>query len=37
MDITKLSDNGLKSFHLSVQKVAAADAANPQKTIHTTG
>ncbi|ESY89318.1 hypothetical protein NKI51_25830 [Mesorhizobium australicum] len=32
MDIMKLSDNGLKSFHLSVQKVAEADAANPQKT-----
>ena len=31
MDITKLSDNGLKSFHLSVQKAAEADAANPQK------
>lgn len=31
MDITKLSENGLKSFHLSIRKVAEADAANPQK------
>ncbi|MER8639306.1 hypothetical protein [Mesorhizobium sp. M1365] len=31
MDISKLSDNGLKAFHKSVRTVAAADAANPQK------
>lgn len=31
MDITKLSDNGLKSLHEGVRKAAASDAVNPNK------